>query len=142
MLLDEPRSLLAHSPIYDAYLAVVAAHLAARLKTSEPKWTRAPGRTSCASPGSGFIVLAATLSAVGNVPVGGLALILGIDRFMSEARAITNFIGQRRGDDRGREVDWRSGSRHARSRTIGLTAPRRSRSGHTPNRSHVSFEAH
>ena len=43
--------------------------------------------------GSGFIVLAATLSAVGNVPVGGLALILGIDRFMSEARAITNFIG-------------------------------------------------
>jgi aerobic C4-dicarboxylate transport protein len=43
--------------------------------------------------GSGFIVLAATLSAVGNVPVAGLALILGIDRFMSEARAITNFIG-------------------------------------------------
>jgi aerobic C4-dicarboxylate transport protein len=43
--------------------------------------------------GSGFIVLAATLSAVGNVPVGGLALILGIDRFMSEARAITNVIG-------------------------------------------------
>jgi len=43
--------------------------------------------------GSGFVVLAATLSAVGNVPVGGLALILGIDRFMSEARAITNVIG-------------------------------------------------
>lgn len=43
--------------------------------------------------GSGFIVLAATLSAVGKVPVGGLALILGIDRFMSEARAITNVIG-------------------------------------------------
>ena len=43
--------------------------------------------------GSGFIVLAATLSAVGNVPVAGLALILGIDRFMSEARAITNVIG-------------------------------------------------
>lgn len=43
--------------------------------------------------GSGFIVLAATLSAVGHVPVGGLALILGIDRFMSEARAITNVIG-------------------------------------------------
>ena len=43
--------------------------------------------------GSGFIVLAATLSAVGNVPVGGLALILGIDRFMSEARALTNVIG-------------------------------------------------
>jgi aerobic C4-dicarboxylate transport protein len=38
-------------------------------------------------------VLAATLSAVGNVPVAGLALILGIDRFMSEARALTNLIG-------------------------------------------------
>ena len=43
--------------------------------------------------GSGFIVLAATLSAVGNVPLAGLVLILGIDRFMSEARAITNVIG-------------------------------------------------
>ena len=43
--------------------------------------------------GSGFIVLAATLSAVGGVPVAGLALILGIDRFMSEARALTNLIG-------------------------------------------------
>jgi len=43
--------------------------------------------------GSGFIVLAATLSAVGNVPVAGVALILGIDRFMSEARALTNLIG-------------------------------------------------
>ena len=43
--------------------------------------------------GSGFIVLAATLSAVGTVPVAGVALILGIDRFMSEARAITNIIG-------------------------------------------------
>ena len=42
--------------------------------------------------GSGFIVLAATLSAVGGVPVAGLALILGIDRFMSEARALTNLI--------------------------------------------------
>jgi aerobic C4-dicarboxylate transport protein len=43
--------------------------------------------------GSGFIVLAATLSAVGDVPVAGLALILGIDRFMSEARALTNLVG-------------------------------------------------
>jgi aerobic C4-dicarboxylate transport protein len=43
--------------------------------------------------GSGFIVLAATLSAVGQLPVAGLALILGIDRFMSEARALTNLIG-------------------------------------------------
>ena len=43
--------------------------------------------------GSGFVVLAATLSAVGHIPVGALALILGVDRFMSEARALTNVIG-------------------------------------------------
>ena len=43
--------------------------------------------------GSGFIVLAATLSSVPTIPVAGLALILGIDRFMSEARALTNLIG-------------------------------------------------
>jgi aerobic C4-dicarboxylate transport protein len=43
--------------------------------------------------GSGFIVLAATLSATGTVPVAALALILGIDRFMSEARALTNLVG-------------------------------------------------
>jgi len=43
--------------------------------------------------GSGFIVLAATLAATGKIPVAGMALILGVDRFMSEARAITNFIG-------------------------------------------------
>ncbi|MEK7258443.1 MAG: dicarboxylate/amino acid:cation symporter [Pseudomonadota bacterium] len=43
--------------------------------------------------GSGFIVLAATLSATGTVPVAALALVLGIDRFMSEARALTNLVG-------------------------------------------------
>jgi aerobic C4-dicarboxylate transport protein len=43
--------------------------------------------------GSGFIVLAATLSSVPTIPVAGLALILGIDRFMSEARALTNLVG-------------------------------------------------
>jgi aerobic C4-dicarboxylate transport protein len=43
--------------------------------------------------GAGFITLAATLAVVPSVPVAGLALVLGIDRFMSEARAITNFIG-------------------------------------------------
>lgn len=43
--------------------------------------------------GSGFIVLAATLSATGTLPVAALALILGIDRFMSEARALTNLVG-------------------------------------------------
>jgi aerobic C4-dicarboxylate transport protein len=43
--------------------------------------------------GSGFIVLAMTLSALGTLPVAGLTLILGIDRFMSEARALTNLVG-------------------------------------------------
>ncbi len=43
--------------------------------------------------GAGFITLAATLAVIPTIPVAGLALILGIDRFMSEARAITNFIG-------------------------------------------------
>jgi aerobic C4-dicarboxylate transport protein len=43
--------------------------------------------------GSGFIILASTLAAVKVIPVQGLALLLGVDRFMSEARAITNFIG-------------------------------------------------
>ena len=43
--------------------------------------------------GAGFITLAATLAVVPTIPVGGMALILGIDRFMSEARALTNFIG-------------------------------------------------
>lgn len=48
---------------------------------------------AAAVTGGGFIVLAATLSAVGHIPVAGIALILGIDRFMSEARALTNLIG-------------------------------------------------
>ncbi|SNS70866.1 dicarboxylate/amino acid:cation symporter [Azospirillum sp. RU38E] len=43
--------------------------------------------------GSGFIVLAATLATVGHIPVASIALILGVDRFMSEARALTNLIG-------------------------------------------------
>ena len=43
--------------------------------------------------GSGFIVLAATLASLGTVPVASIALILGVDRFMSEARALTNLIG-------------------------------------------------
>ena len=48
---------------------------------------------AAAVAGGGFIVLAATLSSGGAIPVAGLALILGIDRFMSEARSLTNFIG-------------------------------------------------
>jgi aerobic C4-dicarboxylate transport protein len=43
--------------------------------------------------GAGFITLAATLSILPSVPIAGMALILGIDRFMSECRALTNFIG-------------------------------------------------
>jgi aerobic C4-dicarboxylate transport protein len=43
--------------------------------------------------GSGFIVLATTLSSLGTVPVASIALILGVDRFMSEARALTNLVG-------------------------------------------------
>lgn len=48
---------------------------------------------AAAVTGGGFITLAATLSVVSHVPMAGLALIIGVDRFMSEARAITNFIG-------------------------------------------------
>jgi aerobic C4-dicarboxylate transport protein len=48
---------------------------------------------AAAVTGSGFITLAATLSAFPNIPMAGLALLLGVDRFMSEARAITNLIG-------------------------------------------------
>jgi aerobic C4-dicarboxylate transport protein len=43
--------------------------------------------------GAGFITLAATLAVVPDVPVAGLTLILGVDRFMSECRSLTNFVG-------------------------------------------------
>ena len=48
---------------------------------------------AAAVTGGGFITLAATLESTGKIPVSGLALLLGVDRFMSEARAITNLIG-------------------------------------------------
>ena len=48
---------------------------------------------AAAVTGGGFITLAATLSSMDVLPVAGLALLLGVDRFMSEARAITNLIG-------------------------------------------------
>lgn len=48
---------------------------------------------AAAVTGGGFVTLAATLSATGTLPVEGLALLLGVDRFMSEARALTNLIG-------------------------------------------------
>ena len=43
--------------------------------------------------GSGFIILASTLTAIHKIPIEGLAFLLGVDKFMSEARAITNLIG-------------------------------------------------
>ncbi|WP_375288402.1 cation:dicarboxylate symporter family transporter, partial [Sphingomonas sp.] len=43
--------------------------------------------------GAGFVTLAATLSIVPSVPIAGMALILGVDRFMSECRSLTNFVG-------------------------------------------------
>jgi hypothetical protein len=46
-----------------------------------------------ASSGAGFITLAATLAVIPTVPIQSLALIVGIDRFMSECRALTNFVG-------------------------------------------------
>jgi aerobic C4-dicarboxylate transport protein len=48
---------------------------------------------AAAVTGAGFITLAATLSVLPEVPVAGMALILGVDRFMSECRALTNFVG-------------------------------------------------
>ena len=43
--------------------------------------------------GSGFITLAATLGSVSHIPIAGLALLIGVDRFMSEARSLTNLCG-------------------------------------------------
>jgi aerobic C4-dicarboxylate transport protein len=48
---------------------------------------------AAAVTGGGFITLAATLSATGRIPVAGLVLLLGVDRFMSEVRALTNLVG-------------------------------------------------
>jgi aerobic C4-dicarboxylate transport protein len=50
-------------------------------------------KTAAAVTGGGFVALAATLIAVGDVPLAGLSLLVGIDRLMSEARAITNLVG-------------------------------------------------
>jgi Na+/H+-dicarboxylate symporter len=48
---------------------------------------------AAAVTGSGFVTLAATLAAFPTIPIAGLTLLLGVDRFMSEARAITNLVG-------------------------------------------------
>ena len=55
--------------------------------------TMLTSKGAAAVTGAGFVTLAATLSAFPNIPVAGLALLLGVDRFMSEARSITNLIG-------------------------------------------------
>jgi len=83
------------------YLSMAAIFIAQATNTGMTLWEQlgllavllVTSKGAAGVTGSGFIVLAATLSAVGHVPVAGLALILGIDRFMSEARALTNLIG-------------------------------------------------
>jgi aerobic C4-dicarboxylate transport protein len=83
------------------YLSMAAIFIAQATNTPLTAWQQLTllivlmltSKGAAAVTGSGFVVLAATLSATGTLPVGGLALILGIDRFMSEARAITNVIG-------------------------------------------------
>jgi aerobic C4-dicarboxylate transport protein len=83
------------------YLSMAAIFIAQATNTPLTIWQQLTllvvlmltSKGAAAVTGSGFVVLAATLSATGTLPIGGLALILGIDRFMSEARAITNVIG-------------------------------------------------
>lgn len=66
--------------------------------------------------GSGFIVLASTLQAVQTIPIEGLALLIGVDRFMSEARAITNVIGN------GVATVWLSNNERAFNRQLMVEA--------------------
>ena len=66
-------------------------HLAAAADDSRRGDAHVQGRFGVT--GAGFITLAATLAVVPSIPVAGLALILGIDRFMSEARSLTNCVG-------------------------------------------------
>ena len=83
------------------YLTLAAVFIAQATNTSLDLWHQIvllavlllTSKGAAGVTGSGFIVLAASLSTVGHVPVAGLALIFGIDRFMSEARALTNLIG-------------------------------------------------
>jgi len=83
------------------YLTMAAVFLAQATNTPLDLWHQVgllailllTSKGAAGVTGSGFIVLAATLGTVGDVPVAALALIYGIDRFMSEARALTNVIG-------------------------------------------------
>lgn len=83
------------------YLTMAAVFLAQATNTDLTLWQQLgiigilllTSKGAAGVTGSGFIVLAATLASVGTIPVASIALILGIDRFMSEARALTNLIG-------------------------------------------------
>ena len=83
------------------YLTMAAIFLAQATNTELTLWQQLgiigilllTSKGAAGVTGSGFIVLAATLSSVGTIPVASIALILGVDRFMSEARALTNLIG-------------------------------------------------
>src|SRR5947199_4055376 len=83
------------------YLTMAAIFLAQATNTELSLWQQLgiiailllTSKGAAGVTGSGFIVLAATLASVGHIPVSSIALILGVDRFMSEARALTNLIG-------------------------------------------------
>src|ERR1700750_2991004 len=83
------------------YLTMAAVFLAQATNTELTLWHQLgiiavlllTSKGAAGVTGSGFIVLAATLSSVGSIPVASIALILGVDRFMSEARALTNLVG-------------------------------------------------
>lgn len=83
------------------YLTMAAVFLAQATSTDLTVWQQLgilavlllTSKGASAVTGSGFIVLAATLGTVSHIPIASIALILGIDRFMSEARALTNFLG-------------------------------------------------
>jgi aerobic C4-dicarboxylate transport protein len=83
------------------YLTIAALFVAqatnTHLSTADELWLllilMLTSKGSAAVTGGGFITLAATLSALGTIPVAGITLLLGIDRFMSEMRTLTNLIG-------------------------------------------------
>ena len=83
------------------YLTMAAIFLAQATNTEQTLWQQIvillilllTSKGAAGVTGSGFIVLAATLQSVEHIPTAAIALILGIDRFMSEARALTNLVG-------------------------------------------------
>jgi len=83
------------------YLTIAAIFIAqatnTQLSTADEWWIllvlMLTSKGSAAVTGGGFITLAATLSSVGTVPVAGISLLLGVDRFMSQMRSLTNLIG-------------------------------------------------